>query len=243
MMLASSQILYAYVCEPDTLTKPYLSFLITHGGIRALQPSRAREYLDALGTAINSSIGLAQTASYNPNSNLSFAERIPKELPVDKIAAFEDALTRLPHRHVLCSLQHPFASSCPQTAAHIFYAEWFRALSMYGPLNAIMSLIFRGKRLLTNPINFIYNVSFSIMRSSLFLSCYVTMAWISVCFFRHLRGRDEKWMYYVNGLLSGSMVMFEVPGRRLELGLYCLPRAIESFWMSLVNHGYARHIP
>ena len=36
MAISSSQILMAYVVEPDTLARSYLSFLITHGGIRGL---------------------------------------------------------------------------------------------------------------------------------------------------------------------------------------------------------------
>lgn len=51
-------------------------------------------------------------------------------------------------------------------------------------------------------------------------------------------------MFYVlNGLLAGSMTVIEVPGRQLEIGLYCLTRAIESFWKTLVKTGYAKNIP
>ena len=48
-------------------------------------------------------------------------------------------------------------------------------------------------------------------------------------------------MYVVNGLVAGSMVLIEVPGRRLELGLYCLPRAVESLWNAYVKAGYVKN--
>jgi hypothetical protein len=39
------------------------------------------------------------------------------------------------------------------------------------------------------------------------------------------------------------MVLIEQPGRRLELGMYCLPRAIESLWNQLVARKYVRVLP
>ena len=50
-------------------------------------------------------------------------------------------------------------------------------------------------------------------------------------------------MYYLNGIIAGSMVLIEAPGRRLELGLYCLPRAVESLWNCGVKWGWWKHIP
>lgn len=47
----------------------------------------------------------------------------------------------------------------------------------------------------------------------------------------------------MNGITAGAMVLLEQPGRRLELGMYCLPRAIESFWNSMVAKGYLRQVP
>ncbi|KAJ3210751.1 hypothetical protein HK099_008183 [Clydaea vesicula] len=38
------------------------------------------------------------------------------------------------------------------------------------------------------------------------------------------------------------MVLLEAPGRRLELALYCLPRALESLWNCLVKKGVLRNI-
>lgn len=47
----------------------------------------------------------------------------------------------------------------------------------------------------------------------------------------------------MNGLFAGSMVLLEAPGRRLELGMYCLPRAIESLWNTFISKGYVSNIP
>jgi hypothetical protein len=48
----------------------------------------------------------------------------------------------------------------------------------------------------------------------------------------------------LNGFLSGSTVIIEQPpSRRTELAMYCLPRALESFWNLMVKKGYAVSIP
>ncbi|ORY50309.1 hypothetical protein BCR33DRAFT_752985 [Rhizoclosmatium globosum] len=138
----------------------------------------------------------------------------------------------------MCSLQHPRHSNCELGALEFFGQEWKRALNLYLPLNAIMTLIFRGTSILKKPGVNLYQYLVSTGRSTLFLSAYCTMAWYSICCFRRFTGKDRMWMYYVNGLLSGSMVLIEAPGRRLELGLYCLPRAIESLWNCGVKWGW-----
>ena len=106
-----------------------------------------------------------------------------------------------------------------------------------------MTLIFRGKKVIQEPTKSLRLYILGTLRSAIFLTCYVTTAWSVPCLFRHLRGREERWMYYVNGIIAGLMVLIEVPGRRLELGLYCLPRALESFWNSFIMKGYVKHVP
>lgn len=46
----------------------------------------------------------------------------------------------------------------------------------------------------------------------------------------------------INGFLSGSTVLLETKSRRIELALYCLPRALESFWNLGVLRGHFRSI-
>lgn len=104
-----------------------------------------------------------------------------------------------------------------------------------------MTIVFRGKKILDNPVRSIKSMILSTLRSVLFLSCYVTTAWSLPCLLRVIWGKDERWMYYskryisyhtVNGILAGCMVLIEQPGRRLELGMYVLPRALESLFLA-----------
>lgn len=72
---------------------------------------------------------------------------------------------------------------------------------------------------------------------------YVTSALITTCGLRSLTGKDMPWFYAINGLSAGAMTFIETPGRQLELGLYCLPRALESLWKTMSKNGYVKNIP
>ncbi|KAJ3013696.1 UNVERIFIED_CONTAM: hypothetical protein HDU68_000581 [Siphonaria sp. JEL0065] len=253
MMLSSSQILMAYVLEPQSVNSSYQSFLLTHGGIRHHAGSKARDYLLLMAHIIRTGFAgfstkylvsnQLATSSTDPTSlPPSYESNLPTSLDATKFAPYFDYINQAPHDYIMCSLQHPTTPSCELGALEFMSQEAKRALQMYLPLNAIMTIIFRGKSLLKQPGKNLYWYLVGTARSTLFLTCYCAMAWYSICCFRRVTGRDRQWMYYVNGLLSGSMVLIESPGRRLELGLYCLPRALESLWNCGVKWGWWRDI-
>ncbi|KAI9324308.1 hypothetical protein BDR26DRAFT_881682 [Obelidium mucronatum] len=251
MMLSSSQILMAYVLEPQSVASSYQSFLLTHGGIRTHAGAKARDYLQLMAHIIRSGFQGFST-KYLPTNVPSISDattlppsyesNLPSSLDAKRFSPYFDYINQSPHEYVMCSLQHPQHTNCELGALHFFSQEFSRALQMYLPLNAIMTVVFRGTSLLKKPGQNLYQYLVGTARSTLFLTCYCTMAWYSICTFRRLTQRDSRWMYYVNGLLSGSMVLIEAPGRRLELGLYCLPRALESFWNCGVKWGWWRDI-
>ncbi|KAI8928387.1 hypothetical protein BC831DRAFT_448558 [Entophlyctis helioformis] len=243
MMISSAQILNAFLCEPDTLAKPYYSFLLTHGGMRASQPTRPHEFLAALSSTVKACPNMKSTKYLPIPDGAPFEDSLPPGLDLDMVLKFKDYLGQHKHENIMCSFQHAHTTSCWTAAAGAFSDEWVRALSLYAPLNAVMTVIFRGTKIIKSPTKSAINYAKSTLRSTLFLTCYVASARSVLCLFRNLAGHDRSWMYYVNGLIAGSMVLIEVPGRRLELGLYCLPRAIESLWHSLGKRGYVRNIP
>ncbi|KAJ3099529.1 hypothetical protein HDU97_002972 [Phlyctochytrium planicorne] len=248
MMLSSSQILYAYVCEPQSLAKSYLGFLITHGGVRALMPTSPRDYLETMGITIKAAAasGNARFLPVNDDPSLPpplFSATVPEGLPVDRISRYADFVSQVPHDYVMCALQHPHTTDCETGIIRAFKGEWWRAMAMYAPLNAIMTAIFKGKDILRHPKKITLQFIKSTLRSTLFLTAYVTMSWCAPCYLRRAFGKESIWMYYVNGLMAGAMVLIEAPGRRLELGMYCLPRALESLWNCGVGYGWWRHVP
>ena len=141
MMVSSSQILNAYVCEPDSIAKSYLSFLITHGGVRAIQPQGSRKYLDAMSSTITAAIGnlnVNQGKFLGPSKGESYLKSLPTGFPAEPLLPYLKSISSNSHQFVCCSLQHPHTSSCLQGMFTSFNGEWWRALNMYAPLNAVI---------------------------------------------------------------------------------------------------------
>jgi len=120
-------------------------------------------------------------------------------------------------------------------------AEFQRGIYLYAPLNLVMSIVFKSKRFLEDPVGSGSRILISTLRSAIFLTAYVCCAWSSPCAFRRLFGIDKPSRFFLSGFLAGSAVFIEVPGRRLELALYCLPRAVEAAWNCAVKWGYWDH--
>ncbi|KAI8061122.1 hypothetical protein BC940DRAFT_137480 [Gongronella butleri] len=83
----------------------------------------------------------------------------------------------------------------------------------------------------------------SCTRSSFFLAMYVAMGFAAPCALRPIIGKERHWIYLSPGLVGGAMVMFEAQGRQLELGLYCLTRAMEGWWRTMVKNGHVKNVP
>ena len=101
--------------------------------MRAREPKRAREYLNLLGSSIKAS-RFATTTRFIGSG--SFEDTLDPSLPVVDALSFDSIRKSLPHEYYLCSVQHPERSLCSQSAIDMLYAEFWRALSLYAPLNA-----------------------------------------------------------------------------------------------------------
>ena len=142
---------------------------------------------------------------------------------------------------------HPETLSCTQGSAHYATRVFPKALKMYLPLNIVLMLLWRSKMLQNNPIEFLRRLTRSSLRSSFFITCFATLAWLPPCYSHHLLGYEWHPAYMINGFLSGCTVILEQPrSRRMELALYCLPRALESLFNVAVSRkwcgGYIRHV-
>jgi len=245
MMLSSSQILYSYICEPDSLASSYLGFLITHGGIGDKHGRKSKKLLSLMGNVVKAT-GKSSKFIAPPldlHVPLPFNESIPSGMPVAQMQDFKELMVSQPHEFIMCALQHSTDKSCIAGSVKAFKAEFSRAFFMYLPLNVVMTFLFGSNRVLAHPVESAVHVLKSVLRSSVFLTSYCTIAWAAPCFFRNMFKRDERWMYFVNGLMSGFCVVIEAPSRRLELALYVLPRAVESLWNVCSKYGLVRSVP
>ncbi|TPX33467.1 hypothetical protein SmJEL517_g03612 [Synchytrium microbalum] len=249
MSLSSAQILYAFTAMPHTLAKSYFNFLLVHGSIRQMSGSKAPQHMDAIASVINGSTR-AVTTKWIPSCNdegvvSSIEKFIPDGIDPGPLKLMQDLLLPTVHSHeyIICSLQHPGTPYCTESALKFFFNEYFQAMKLYAPLNIITQLVFRPTAIYKKPLTTAYYFSTSTLRSALFLACYCTLGWSSLCGLRNYFGGDKPWIYIVNGIAAGTTVLIDQKGRRLELAMYCLPRALESFFRCGVEWNWWRSIP
>ena len=107
------------------------------------------------------------------------------------------------------------------------------AYKFYIPIHVLPALIFKRKRLTKEPIKILKACVKNIIKSSLFISCYVAVFWYFCCRFRNWRHRTDKWNVILASFLCSFAVLFEPAHRRTELALYMFPRFLESLFLFL----------
>lgn len=212
MCLASSQILSAYILNPDSLPPSYKSFLNKHGGkdMTILQ-------------------GLKDITSGMLFTNLEKIEEYYKSNGVD--------VTLDPQMKIPCSIVHG-NQSCGGHFFSFLIEAYKRALPVYLPVYLIPALIVHRRGLLNNPLTILGKSAAGIARSSLFLSTYCSSAWIWTCILFRIFQKCNIPMVVIATFPTGLALAIEKKSRRLEISLYCLSRAIESFFTCMADVGY-----
>ncbi|KAK9219590.1 hypothetical protein WN943_008236 [Citrus x changshan-huyou] len=165
--------------------------------------------------------GVKEIASCLPFSNLEAIEKFYKTMGVD--------IKLDPEMKVPCSIVHG-NQGCLTHVVSFFIQAYKRALPVYLPVYLIPALIVHRKGLLERPYTILGKGLLGTARSSLFLSVYCSSAWIF-----------EKCnipMVAMGTFPTGLSLAIEKKSRRMEISLYCLARAIESFCTCLADIGY-----
>jgi hypothetical protein len=88
----------------------------------------------------------------------------------------------------------------------------------------------------------------SAAQSSTFLASFITVIWSVICFSRNTFNRFDGPIGPALGtFFCGFSILIEIPSRRHQLALYCLPKAIDSFLginiPARIMEKYAKQIP
>lgn len=212
MCLSSSQILSAYILKQDSLPPSYKSFLNSQGG-------KDIAILNAV----------KEIASGMPFTNLEAVEKYYKSVGVD--------IKLDPEMKVPCSIVHG-NQSCSGHVVSFLIQAYKRALPVYLPVYLIPALIVHRQGLVKRPYTILGKGLFGTARSSLFLSVYCSSAWMWTCFLFRIFKRCNIPMVAMGTFPTGLALAIEKKSRRIEISLYCLARAIESFFTCLADAGY-----
>ncbi|GMH00150.1 hypothetical protein Nepgr_001989 [Nepenthes gracilis] len=211
MCLSSSQILSAYILKQDSLAPSYKSFLNKHGGkhMAILQ-------------------GVKDITSGIPFSNLEEIDKYYKERGVN--------VKLDPEMNIPCSIVHG-NQSCGEHFITFLFEAYKRALPVYLPVYLVPALIVHRQGLLKRPFTILGKSGVGVARSSLFLSTYCSSAWLWTCILFRIFKRCNIPMVAMGTFPTGLALAIEKKSRRMEISLYCLARAIESFFTCMADVG------
>ncbi|KAG0339378.1 hypothetical protein BG004_006837 [Podila humilis] len=239
MSLTASVNLYSCVIEPDAMPKSYYTFIMQHSGL----PQKFGPMFDPLLNTFRSQFELLKSGpggfeNIGIPMGVSSRDFIADHISPNIATVFP---ADIHHDYQCCALLHPLYG-CNRHAVDTITGEFGRAVKMYGTLNAIVTLVFQHKRIVSDPKESAYRYIKSTLRSCLFLTVYVLAAFYMPCWLRRITGRESNWNYLLNGIVSGFAVLIEAPGRQMELALYCLPRALETTWKLMQKRGLVQNI-
>lgn len=215
MCLSSVQLSYSWMLLPQTLPPSFVRFLNKHGGKEPHVYEGIREMCS------RASAGLP-----------------PGATPLAALAGTECANFCGP---TACPFLHP-GQGCVQHAVTFFPASYLRSLPVYFPVYLIPAIMVHRKKLVqpgTAP-ELWRKLAVGVLRSSLFLSLFCTLAWGGVCTSHALGGRTSGALFAGSCWVGGLSLLSEKPSRRMELALYLFSRAVESFALSTVAWGLVR---
>ncbi|KAI8344595.1 hypothetical protein BC941DRAFT_341760 [Chlamydoabsidia padenii] len=134
MMIANMQVIYAFLFDPETLTKSYHSFLIYHSG-----------WKDDLGSmAVPLTHAISDTVRRMAHDDTAVPFRIPTDTTSRDFVAQHISPNvasiippKIRHKFAVCAIQHPLDANCPNSKLTLFRGAFGRALKLYVPLNVV----------------------------------------------------------------------------------------------------------
>ncbi|KAL2642605.1 hypothetical protein R1flu_010192 [Riccia fluitans] len=224
MCLTASQILSAWILKPNSLPSTYVSFLDKHGG-------KDKRILDVI-------------RIFCQGKGFADHVKVVNQFHEDSGSNFQLS----PHVKIPCSIIHGDQGCVPHFISFLRSA-YLRSLPVYLPVYFVPAILVHRQGLFARPLTILQKTLFGAVRSSLFLSTYTGSAWLWTCFVFRLAqacnpGLVAAWGNLSTNLLfaagtfpAGLSVLIEKKSRRMELALYCLSRAIESFAICVADSG------
>ncbi|KAI9098171.1 hypothetical protein DFS34DRAFT_580455 [Phlyctochytrium arcticum] len=137
---------------------------------------------------------------------------------------------------ISCTLIHCGVVGCWTHLVKTWQSGFLDALKIYIPVHLLPALLFHRQRFLSKQFpTTLLHVATGALRSSTFLATFITNVWLPICLVRNLTHTDTKLGPTLGAILSGFSLLLERKSRRREIGLYCIPKALESTWWRVTH--------
>ncbi|CAD6223740.1 unnamed protein product [Miscanthus lutarioriparius] len=210
--LACAQVMYAFVMRPESLPKSYQEFILKTGPVAEPVYKVVRECCRGGPVDLTA---LSAYLSNKPNLDLINLTTNPSIIP--------------------CSVIHPDRASCLAQNINVVSSTFKKTFPLYFSLTFVPFVVLHLQKFLESPTATCWRALVGAVRSTTFLSAFVTIFQAAICLHRKVANKDHKLVYWFAGLMSGLSILLEKKARRAELALYVLPRAGDSLWYILIN--------
>ncbi|CAN6168189.1 unnamed protein product [Urochloa humidicola] len=210
--LACAQVMYAFVMRPESLPKSYQEFILKTGPVANPVYKAVRECCRGGPVDLTA---LSAYLSSTRSSDLINLTTNPSIIP--------------------CSVIHPDRASCLAQNVNVVSSTFKKTFPLYFSLTFVPFVVLRLQKFLESPAATCWRALVGAVRSTTFLSAFVTLFQAAICLHRKVANKDHKLVYWFAGLMSGLSILLEKKARRAELALYVLPRAGDSLWYILIN--------
>jgi hypothetical protein len=232
-ILTSAQIMYAYVMRPETLPPSYYKFIVRSGPIDecvldAVRKNNRNKPFDVR-TLMEYVTNLGTPATISSATNLFKSRNEPDP---------NGLLPLIP-----CSVLHPRTESCVVHNLHTFFSTAKKTLPIYATLTFVPMVVLQFVKLFKDPFTLLRKGVLSCLRSTVFLALFCAMYQVVICMQRNFVSKDHRVAYFLAGIISSMSIFIEKKSRRSELALYTLPRAVDSFYMQLLDRKWMASVP
>ncbi|XP_078148075.1 mitochondrial import inner membrane translocase subunit Tim17/Tim22/Tim23 family protein [Carex rostrata] len=209
--LACAQVMYAFVMRPESLPKSYQDFIQKTGPVAEPVYRAVRE------CCRGGPVDISSLSAF-----LSSQKRVNGALKLNKYPPI-----------IPCSVIHPETSSCVAKNFSAGCTTFRKTFPLYFSLTFVPFVVLRLHKFLESPAMTSWRALIGAVRSTAFLSGFVSSFQGVICLHRKVARRDHKLVYWFAGAIAASSVLLEKKARRAELALYVLPRAADSLWYIL----------
>ncbi|OQR90821.1 hypothetical protein ACHHYP_05225 [Achlya hypogyna] len=219
--ITSAQVMYTFIMRPSILPKEYSSFIHRTGPV-------AWKVLHFVQRNTNGE-------PVEPSEVTRFLADV--ESPV-QYSCQHNQPTIIP-----CGLIHHPTSSCSYGFLLTLVKAMRSTLPLYMSLNIVPQVVLQFRRFLRTPFYSLFRGVIGGFRSTLFMGSFVAIYQAAICVHRQIFQRDHKFAYFAAGLVSSFAIFIEAKGRRSELALYVLPRAVDSLFIMLRDKRWLADVP
>lgn len=209
MCLSGSVILYCFIMQPSALPSSYVRWIMRQGATEPWVWAAIREQ------AVNNS-----------------SDQCREPLKMLRGTRFE-ARTFQPS--IPCEFWHP-GQSCSSHVISNVPGSFLRSLRVYLPVYVFPAILVHRFSLISKPWKIWPKIASGVLRSSVFLTLYIALAFGGACAGFSLFQVSTGSVIASSIWLGGLATFVEKPSRRLELALFSTSRALESLASALISN-------